>query len=190
MTAAETVLFALLALEVLLRVLLEVREARALGGKPDRFAVFRVVPIVNDIFPAEANPVRRKSGGAFEAAHERAHKKEHHKIVRVLFLCGCGLFCALALVAAGEELRFNLFERLVLFHLMLSVSRIFFHFVCFAEEYEADAIAVRKVQKGVARRALEILAAEEFPRTPLFALVYRKHPTAAMRIEKVLGKHS
>lgn len=185
MPVAEWILFFAVVAEVALRIFLEIREARAANGKMDRFAFLRIVPIVNDIFPAEANFEKFKAGGAFETAHEKAHRKEHHAFVRFAFQTGFALFCALSIGAAGVQLGFGLLELLFLFHLLFAVSRIFFHAICFAEEYEADALAVKHVQLGVAKRALETLAASEYPRTPLFALVYRKHPTARMRLQKI-----
>ncbi len=185
MSSADWILLALLVTEVALRVFLEIREARATSGKMDRFALFRIVPIVNDLFPAEANLEKSPTGGAFEFAHEKAHREERHAIARFAFQIGFALFCALSIGAAGTQLGLGLVELLVLFHLLFAVSRVFFHALCFAEEYEADAIAAKRVQYGVARRALESLAASEYPRTPLFALVYRKHPTAGMRLKKI-----
>lgn len=186
MSVAEWILFAAVVVEVALRILLEIREARAANGKMDRFAFLRIVPIVNDIFPAEANFEKKRKGGAFESAHEKAHRKEHHAFVRFAFQIGFAMFCALSLGTAGIQLDFGLFELLFLFHLLFAVSRIFFHALCFAEEYEADAIATKHVQHGVAKRALEALATSEYPRTALFALVYRSHPTARMRLRKIM----
>lgn len=186
MSVAEWILFAAVVVEVALRILLEIREARAANGKMDRFAFLRIVPIVNDIFPAEANFEKKRKGGAFESAHEKAHRKEHHAFVRFAFQIGFAMFCALSLGTAGFQLDFGLFELLFLFHLLFAVSRIFFHALCFAEEYEADAIATKHVQHGVAKRALEALATSEYPRTALFALVYRSHPTARMRLRKIM----
>lgn len=186
MSVAEWILFAAVVVEVALRILLEIREARAANGKVDRFAFLRIVPIVNDIFPAEANFEKKRKGGAFKSAHEKAHQKEHHAFVRFAFQIGFALFCALSIGAAGIQLDFGLVELLFLFHLLFAVSRIFFHALCFAEEYEADALAAKQVQFGVAKRALETLAASEYPRTALFALVYRSHPTARMRLRKIM----
>ncbi len=186
MSVAKWILFAAVVVEVALRILLEIREARAANGKMDRFAFLRIVPIVNDIFPAEANFEKKRKGGAFESAHEKAHRKEHHAFVRFAFQIGFAMFCALSLGTAGIQLDFGLFELLFLFHLLFAVSRIFFHALCFAEEYEADAIATKHVQHGVAKRALESLATSEYPRTALFALVYRSHPTARMRLRKIM----
>lgn len=186
MSVAKWILFAAVVVEVALRILLEIREARAANGKMDRFAFLRIVPIVNDIFPAEANFEKKRKGGAFESAHEKAHRKEHHAFVRFAFQIGFAMFCALSLGTAGIQLDFGLFELLILFHLLFAVSRIFFHALCFAEEYEADSIATKHVQHGVAKRALEALATSEYPRTALFALVYRSHPTARMRLRKIM----
>ena len=187
MTFAECALLGVAGLEIVLRLCLEIREARLSHGKVGRFAFLRMVPIVNDLFPAEANFEKAESSGAFERAHENAHRKRRHGILRLAFQAGFALFCALAIGAAGVELRFGLWELLLLFHLLFAVSKIFFHAMCFAEEYEADALAAKSVQFGVAKRALESLMARECPRSALFALVYRTHPTAKMRLERILA---
>ncbi len=186
MTVAEWLLFAALTVEFLIRVAVEIREVRMSGGRLDRFAFFRVVPVVNDIFPAEAHSPEIPAG-AFVKAHEKVHAEMHHGALRRAFQLGFALLCALALGVAGVYLNFNLFELLLLFHLMFSVSRLFFHGICFAEEFEADALAAKRVQRGVAIRALESLRLQEFPRTLLFAFLYRTHPTAQMRLERITG---
>ena len=140
-------------------------------GRFDRFTVFRVLPVVNDVFPAEANFTNDRQG-AFVCAHEKAHAELHHGFVRRSLQFGFALFCALL-------------ELLLLFHLIFAVAKILFHVVCFTEEYEADFVAAKRVQRGVATRALESLLVQEFPRTPLFAYVYRTHPTARMRLDRI-----
>ncbi|MBP5248095.1 MAG: M48 family metalloprotease [Fibrobacter sp.] len=185
MSAAEWVLTGALLLEFGLRLGLEIREARMVHGKFDRFTAFRILPVVNDVFPAEAN-FTSDNGGAFVNAHEKAHGELHHGFVRRSLQFGFALFCALSLGAAGVYLRFNLLELLLLFHLIFAVAKIGYHMVCFTEEYEADFLAAKRVQRGVATRALEALLVKEFPRTPLFAYVYRTHPTAQMRLDRIV----
>ena len=169
MSFAEWILIAALFLELALRLALEIREVRIVHGRFDRFTVFRVLPVVNDVFPA----------------HEKAHAELHHGFVRRSLQFGFALFCALTLGVAGVYLRFNLLELLLLFHLIFAVAKILFHVVCFTEEYEADFVAAKRVQRGVATRALDSLLVQEFPRTPLFAYVYRTHPTARMRLDRI-----
>ncbi len=184
MSIAEWVLFSALLVEFGLRLGLEIREARQVRGRFDRFTLFRILPIVNDVFPAEANFTSDRDG-AFVNAHEKAHAEMHHGFVRRSLQFGFALFCALVLGAAGVIFRFNLLELLLLFHLIFAFAKIAFHMVCFTEEYEADALAAKRVQRGVAMRALEALSVKEFPRTPLFAYVYRTHPTAQMRLDRI-----
>lgn len=184
MSFAEWILIAALFLELALRLALEIREVRIVHGRFDRFTVFRVLPVVNDVFPAEANFTNDRQG-AFVSAHEKAHAELHHGFVRRSLQFGFALFCTLTLGAAGVYLRFNLLELLLLFHLIFAVAKILFHVVCFTEEYEADFVAAKRVQRGVATRALESLLVQEFPRTPLFAYVYRTHPTARMRLDRI-----
>ncbi len=184
MSFSEWILISALVVEFVLRVLLEVREVRRMNGKLDRFTFFRILPIVNDVFPAEAN-FTSDNGGAFVNAHEKAHAELHHGIVRRSLQGGFALLCVLTLGAAGVYLRFNLVELLLLFHLIFAVAKLGFHMICFAEEYEADFVAAKRVQRGVAIRALESLLLKEFPRTSLFAYVYRTHPTAQMRLGRI-----
>jgi len=184
MSFAECFLFGTLLLEFVLRLFLEIREVRLTHGCFDRFTVFRILPVVNDVFPAEANFTNDRQG-AFVNAHEKAHQELHHGFVRRSLQLGFALFTALSLGVAGVCLRFNLIELLLLFHLIFALSKIAFHVVCFTEEYEADFWAAKRVQRGVATRALETLLVKEFPRTPLFAYVYRTHPTAQMRLDRI-----
>lgn len=185
MSLAEVLLLGALALEVLFRCFVEVRELRISGGRLDRFFLLRVVPIVNDIFPAEANFEKRLNSGAFVDAHEKAHAELHHGLVRLMLQAGFAGFCALCLGLAGMLCGFGLFWLLLLFHLIFDVAKVIFHALCFAEEFEADRVAAKRVQRGVALRALKALAVNEFPRSALFAYLYRQHPTAEMRIEKL-----
>ena len=187
MTVPEWILAGAILLEFVLRVLLELREARWGAGRFDRFSPVRVIPVLNDLFPAEAN-FSENDGGAFALAHEKAHRELHHGFLRRAFLVAGLLTVLIFLGVAGFYLRFNLFELLLLFHLIFAGGRLVFHALCFTEEYEADALAVKRVQRGVALRALDALAVREFPRTPLFAFVYRTHPTAVMRRARILAK--
>lgn len=185
MPFAQIFLLGALSLEILLRILVEVRELRLLGKGFDRFSILRILPILNDVFPAEANFEKRTNSGAFVDAHEKAHAELHHGIVRLVLQAGFAGFCALCLGLAGMLLELGLFWLLVLFHLIFATAKVIFHALCFAEEFEADRVAAKRVQRGVALRALNALAVNEFPRSRLFAYLYRQHPTALMRIEKL-----
>ena len=122
-----------LALEVFLRAALEIAEIRKSGQKNDRFALVRIIPLLNDLLPPESLSSKPQAPeSAFAKAHERANQKFHHGIIRQFFWAGI-------------------------------------------------LIAAKGVSKKVVLRAMNTLIAEEFPRSPLFAYVYRTHPTAVMR---------
>lgn len=178
-----------LVLEIAFRVFIEIREVR-LGGALDSFAFSRCIPIINDLLPSEANPnLRAVSQGAFVRAHEKAHKDLHHSILCYTFKIVCAFCLILFLTFAMRFWELNWFELLFLFHIFITISRLIFHVICFIEEYEADSFAVEKVHKAVALRALDRLIVEEYPRSPLFAFIYRSHPTAKMRKQRIERVH-
>ena len=182
MSSFEWILLGLLLFEFLLRCALEIHDARAFQRKPDSFALARILPIVNDIFPPESNFSKwNENDGAFVKAHEKAHAELHHEMVRKFFWASSLVCIALLLGAIGIPFHLNLLGLLFLFHLIFNFAKILFHFICFAQEYEADSVAAKRLQKGLSKRAIANLMASEFPRTRLFAYVYRTHPTARMR---------
>lgn len=182
------VIWGFLALEVFLRAALEIAEIRKSGQKNDRFALVRIIPLLNDLLPPESLSSKPQAPeSAFAKAHERAHQKFHHGIIRQFFWAGILIAIAVFLGSVGILFQLGLVELLLLFHLLFAASRILFHFVCFSQEYEADTFAAKCVSKKVVIRAMNTLIAEEFPRSPLFAYVYRTHPTAVMR-KKYLTK--
>lgn len=186
MSVPDWALVAAVTVEILFRVAVEIRECRMSNSRFDKFSLFRVIPFANDIFPSERHfPV--DDSGAFAVAHEKAHAEMHHGAVRRLLLSAFAVLCAATLCFAGMAFQFNLFELLLLFHLTVAAFRLPYHGLCFAEEFEADRLAAKRVQRGVSLRALKALELREFPRTRLFAYLYRTHPTAPMRMERLTG---
>lgn len=180
-------LWILLAVEVAARAVLEVREARLMQAGGGVFAVLRLIPLVNDIVPL---PESRKEPltGNFVKFHEEGHRVNHHGVLRNLFkvsvlMLAVGLL-ALLMARYGEPL----WVAILWLHLVAVPGRILFHFYCWNQEYECDRYALEATDKHVAKNALRELAACEIPHTALFSLIYREHPSAALRKKKLLGR--
>ena len=114
--------------EFILRVVIELREARAVQQHVSVFTLMRLLPLINDFVPLPENR-EPPALGRFVEMHEQGHKVLHHALLRNL------VKVAFALVAIWREL-------------------------------------IRC----------------EYPHTPLFALVYREHPTAVLRMERLLNR--
>lgn len=191
----SVLLLVLLALEVLARVCLEVRERRATQLRGGPFAVLRVIPLINDIVPLpegrgsfEALGSESAAGAEFVEEHEKAHKTLHHGLLRNLLkviLLSLAVGLLLFLLVRCQMLWW---QAVVGLHLVAVPVRLFFHWYCWNQEYEADRTAFDKVGKKTARDAMRNLAACEIPYTPLFALAYREHPTVSLRSQKLLNK--
>ena len=200
----SVLLLVLLALEVLARVCLEVRERRATQLRGGPFAVLRVIPLINDIVPlpegrgsfeapgseraAGENVAGAAPGAEFVEEHEKAHKVLRHGILRNLLkviLLSLAVGLLLFLLVRCQMLWW---QAVVGLHLVAVLVRLFFHWYCWNQEYEADRTAFDKVGKKTARDAMRNLAACEIPYTPLFALVYREHPTVSLRSQRLLNK--
>jgi Zn-dependent protease with chaperone function len=82
----------------------------------------------------------------------------------------------------------SLVEAVLWLHLAAIPFRTVFHLYCWHQEYEADRYAFEKLGKKVAKAAMRDLAASEIPYTKLFAVIYREHPTVAIRSQKILNK--
>ena len=180
-------LITLLIMEVVLRIVLEIRERRATQVRGGIFAVLRVIPLVNDFIPL---PEHRKDPeeGKFASAHEEGHKKLHHALLRnlvkvVMLLLSLGV---IALVVGRYEMPFWI--AFVWLHVVAIPGRIVFHTYCWGQELEADRYAFEHVEKNIAKNALRNLVECEIPYTPVFALMYREHPTAEIRRKRLLGK--
>lgn len=183
----DMALWILLAAEVIARAALEVREARLtqIGGGP--LAVLRLIPLVNDIVPL---PESRKEPltGNFVKLHEEAHKVYHHAVLRNLFKITVLMLAIGFLAMLMGRYQQSLWESILWLHLVAIPGRTLFHFYCWNQEFECDKYAFEAVEKRVAKNALKELSACEIPHTTLFALIYREHPTAALRKKKLLGK--
>lgn len=180
-------LITLLIMEVILRIVLEIRERRATQMPGGFLAILRVIPLVNDFFPLPENR-KEPEVGKFVAAHEEGHKKLHHAALRnlvkvIMLLLSLGV---IALVVGRYEMPFWI--AFVWLHLVAIPGRIIFHTYCWGQEFEADQYAFEHVERNIAKNALRNLVECEIPYTPIFALIYREHPTAALRRKKLLGK--
>ncbi len=177
-------LVALLLVEFIARIVLEVRECRLTQRGGGFFTVLRLVPLVNDLTPLPEN-LREPVVGQFVKLHEEGHQKLHHATLRnlfkvVLLMLAAGGF-AFVLVRYGVPF----WQGVLWLHLMAVPGRMVFHAYCWNQEYEADTYAYRQLDKKVSRNALRELEACEIPHTKLFALVYREHPTAVLRKKKL-----
>lgn len=178
-------LLVLLILEVALRIVLEVRERRATQIPGGVFAVLRVIPLVNDIVPL---PEQRKDPeeGLFASAHEEGHKVLRHGILRNLVKVIMLMLSVSVIAMVVFRYGMPFWVAILWLHLVAIPCRVIFHAYCWAQEYEADRFAYSKVDRHVAKNALRNLVECEIPYTPFFALVYREHPTAALRRKKLL----
>ena len=180
-------LVALLAAEFILRLVLEIRERRATQVRGGIFALLRLIPLVNDIVPL---PESRKDvrENEFVRMHEEGHAHLRHGILRnvakiSLLMLAVWLF-AFLLANHGMPLLYAV----LWLHLAAVPFRIVFNLYCWHQEYEADRYAFDKLGKKRAKVAMRELAEAEIPYTKLFAVVYREHPTVAIRSRKLLYK--
>jgi len=180
-------LWILLAVEVVARAVLEVREARLTQVGGGAFAVLRVIPLVNDIVPL---PESRKVPltGNFVKFHEEAHGVYHHGVLRNLFKVTVLMLAVSLLAMLMGRYELPLWVSILWLHVVAVPGRVLFHFYCWNQEYECDKYALEATDKHVAKNALRELASCEIPHTALFSLVYREHPSAALRKKKLLGR--
>lgn len=182
------VLCLLLCAEFVARVVLEIRERRATQLHGGLFTLFRIVPLLNDLFPLPENR-RSPAETLFAKKHEEGHAKEHHSVLRNLLKLAFAMVAIWFLATLLVRYAMPFWQAVLWLHLAAVPFRIFFHFYCWGQEYEADRFACEKTDKKVARAALRELAECEIPYTPLFALVYREHPTAVLRGRRLLNKN-
>ncbi|HPW94645.1 MAG TPA: M48 family metalloprotease [Fibrobacteraceae bacterium] len=182
-------LVVLLGIEFVFRVALEIREARLFSRK-NRFALFRVIPFINDFVPFPENRDQTEISNPFVKFHEEVHEKLHHSMTRLLlkgvffFLSILGIFYVIG------QLRMSLVEVVILFHLALFFLQIPYHYYIWQQEFEADAYAAKKTSITQAKKQFRLLANQEIPYSTFFALLYREHPPAALRLKKVISKFS
>ena len=188
------ILYGLLCIEILARGILEIRECRAFQMKGGIFVILRLIPLINDIVPLPEKRGAVLDGGsgekeaAFVREHEKGHAAAHHSVLRnlvkVIFLLLGVWFLAAMLYRFGHPI----WIAVLYLHLVAIPFRIFFHFYCWNQEYEADSYALKKLGKNKAKEAMLKLAENEIPYTKLFALVYREHPTAPLRYKNLFKK--
>ena len=180
-------LYILLCVEVAARIALEVRERRLTQLRGGVFAVLRVIPLVNDIVPLPENRSDPPTS-LFVEKHEEGHKALHHAVLRNLMKVALCMVAVWFMAAMMVRWNASFIEAVLWLHLVAIPFRMLFHFYCWSQEYECDRYALEKTDKKVAKAALRELAACEIPYTALFALVYREHPTAALRSQRLLKK--
>lgn len=180
-------LWILLVLEVVARAVLEVREARMTQMSGGVFGVLRLIPLVNDIVPL---PESRKEPltGNFVNFHEEGHRVNHHGVLRNLFKVAVLMLAVGLLAFLMGRYGLPLWVSILWLHVVAVPGRILFHFYCWNQEYECDKYALEATDKHVAKKALRELASCEIPHTALFSLIYREHPSAALRKKKLLGR--
>ena len=180
-------LYILLCLEIVLRTVLEIRERRLTQLRGGAFAVLRAVPLVNDIVPLPENRSEEPES-KFVKLHEEGHKVLHHAVLRNLMKIAFWMVAVWFMAAMMVRWNASFIEAVLWLHLAAIPFRMLFHFYCWSQEYECDRYALEKTDKKVAKAALRELAACEIPYTVLFALVYREHPTAMLRSQRLLRK--
>ena len=149
--------------EFILRVVIELREARAVQQRVSVFTLMRLLPLINDFVPLPEN---------------------REPLVKVAFALVAIWFLAALMI----RWQMQFWEAVLWLHVVAIPFRIFFHFYCWNQEYEADRYALEKTDKKLAKNNLRELIRCEYPHTPLFALIYREHPTAVLRKERLLNR--
>lgn len=180
-------LLALLIFEFVFRTILEIREARRFS-RWNRFAFIRVIPFLNDFVPFPENRNLIEKNNPFISFHEEAHKKQHHQISRLLVKVVLFFFCVLVLFYTLDHFKASLIEIIIFIHLALFLLQIPYHYYVWQQEFEADIYACHKTSITQAKKQLRQLVNDEIPYSFLFALLYREHPPASLRLKKVLLK--
>ena len=182
-----SLLITLLCAEFLGRVWLEIREVRLTMSRGGVFALLRVIPLVNDIVPLPENR-REPSETEFVKKHEEAPKVMHHDILRNIAKLILALIAIWFLAAQLIRVGMPLWQGILWLHVVAIPFRVLFHLYCWNQEYEADAYAHKELGKQKTKVAMRELAECEIPYTHFFALMYREHPTAALRSKRLLNK--
>ena len=187
MSSALLILALLLVLEFVARLVLEIRERRLTQLRGGIFAVLRLIPLLNDIVPLPENR-NDPTENEFVKMHEEGHASLRHSILRNLAKVAMLLLAVWLFAFLMSSSTLSLLESVLWLHLAAIPFRIVFHLYCWHQEYEADRYAFDKLGKKVAKAAMRNLAESEIPYTKLFAVVYREHPTVAIRSQKILNK--
>lgn len=180
-------LYILLFVEVVLRIVLEIRERRATQLRGSVFAFLRIIPLVNDIVPLPENR-KKPLEMLFATKHEEGHKALHHAILRNLFKTILLLIAVWFLLFQLVRNGLPLLDSVLWLHLVAIPFRVLFHLYCWNQEYEADAYAMKHLGKQSVKDAMRNLASCEIPYTKLFAVFYREHPTAVLRSKRLIRK--
>lgn len=178
-----------LSIEFLFRVFLEIREARFFS-RSDKFAIARVIPFLNDFVPLPEHRFEAEKNNSFINFHEEAHQKHHHQISRLLLKFVFFSISILGLIHALDRWHASLIEIIILFHLALFVLQMPYHFYLWQQEFEADAYACKKTSITQAKKQLRDLVTQETPYSLLFALFYREHPPAKLRLKRCISGRS
>ena len=174
-------------MEFVLRIALEIRECRAVSCRIGVFTVLRLIPLVNDLVPLPENRTDPPES-TFVKFHEEGHKALHHAVLRNLVKFAFLLCAVWFLAGVMVRLQMPFWQAVLWLHLVAVPFRTFFHYYCWNQEYECDRYALAKTDRKVARTAMRDLALCEIPHTALFSLIYREHPTVALRSERILKK--
>lgn len=175
-------LIVLLSLELVLRIFLEIREARCFG-KVVPYAALRCIPLLNDFVPFPENR-RPESLSKFIEMHEEGHKVKHHALLRNLSKASFYSLMVIMILVMLTSWSISFVEIVLWFHLANVIFRLLYHAICWNQEDEADAFAAKKLGKFEARKELSKLVKSELPMSGLFAFVYREHPRAKSRRAK------
>jgi hypothetical protein len=173
--------------ELVARVVLEIRERRLTGVRGGVFTVLRLIPLVNDIVPlpeCRREPVENE----FVRMHEEGHATMRHSVLRNLVKVAFLLLAVWAFAFLLSSMTLSILEAVLWLHLAVIPFRMVYHWYCWYQEYDADRYAFEKLGKKPAKAAMRNLVDSETPYTKLFALVYREHPTARDRSQRILNK--
>ncbi|MCQ2055501.1 MAG: M48 family metalloprotease [Fibrobacter sp.] len=182
-----TLLIVLLCAEFVGRVCLEIREVRLTMCRGGVFAILRVIPLINDIVPLPENR-RSPAETEFVKKHEEGHRALRHAILRNIAKVILAMIAIWFLAAQLIRVGMPLWQGILWLHLVAIPFRVLFHLYCWNQEYEADAYAHKELGKQKTKIAMRELAECEIPYTHFFALMYREHPTAALRSKRLLNK--
>ena len=183
----NVLLYILLCVEIVARIVIEIRERRLTQLRGGALAVMRIIPLVNDIVPLPENRTEPQKS-LFEEKHEEGHKSLHHSVLRNLMKVAFLLVAVWFLAAMVVRWNASFFVAVLWLHLVAIPFKWFFNWYCWNQEYEADAYAFKEVGKQKAKAAMQELAACEIPYSKLFASIYREHPTVVLRSQRMLKK--
>ena len=139
--------------EFILRVVIELREARAVQQHVSVFTLMRLLPLINDFVPLPENR-EPPALGRFVEMHEQGHKVLHHALLRNLVKVAFALVAIWFLAALMIRWQMLFWEAVLWLHVVAIPFRIFFHFYCWNQEYEADRYALEKTDKKLAKNNL------------------------------------